>query len=341
MKFCMKHFKNRKIKPVWLYAGGVLLLMLSVLLGLSLGAAGLPPEAVLRALFAGDRSSPEAKILWFVRIPRVLGSLLCGGALAVAGAVLQRVLDNGLASPSIIGVNAGAGFAVTVSAAFGLMGGWQLSLLAFLGAFGAAMVVSLCARRWGASRSTVILLGVALNSFLGAMSDSVRSFVPEVSILSSDFRVGDFSAVTVTKLVPAAVIILLSIGALYSLTSQLDVLALGDEQAGGLGLRADRLRVLCLVLAAALSGAAVSVAGLLSFVGLIVPHVVRRLAGSEARHWLPLCALFGAGFVTLCDTASRVIFAPYEVPVGILMAFLGCPCFVLLLRQRKGGHGNA
>jgi len=225
---------------------------------------------------------------------------------------------------------------ITGTRAFGL-----LSLFAFLGAYAAVMVVSLGAKKWGASRGTVILIGVAVNSLLGAVSDAIAVLVPEVSIMRSDFKVGDFSGVTYPKLIPAVVVILVSLLMLYSLANELDVLALGDENARSLGLHTDLMRTIFLVLAAALSGAAVSIAGLLSFVGLLVPHAVRRLATNESRHLLPLCALFGAGFVTFCDTLSRWLFAPYELPVGIIMAFLGAPFFLFVLLQRKGGYRRA
>jgi iron complex transport system permease protein len=262
-------------------------------------------------------------------------------ALAVSGAVIQGVLANRLASPSIIGVNAGAGLAVTLCSAFGIIGGWQLSLFSFLGAFFAVMIVSTAAKKWGASRGTVILLGVALNAFLGAVSDTVKTFIPEVSIISNDFRVGDFSSVTYAKVIPAAVAIIVTVIVLQTFASDLDVLTLGDENAKGLGLNTGVMRIVFLMLSALLAGAAVSVCGLLSFVGLLVPHAVRRIATSKAKHLVPLSALFGAGFVTFCDTLARVVFAPYELPVGIIMAFLGAPFFIFILIQGKGGHRNA
>ena len=181
-----------------------------------------------------------------------------------------------------------------------------------------------------------ILAGVALNAFLGAISDTVLIFVPNISVQSLDFKVGDFSAVTYAKVLPAAVLIAASVLVLFTLSNELDVLTLGDENAKGLGLNTDRMWVLFLLLSALLAGAAVSVCGLLSFVGLLVPHAVRRVAVSESKHLIPLCALFGAGFVALCDTLARVVFAPYELPVGIIMAFLGAPFFIGILVKGKG-----
>ena len=131
-----------------------------------------------------------------------------------------------------------------------------------------------------------------------------------------------------------------ALAATLSLCSELDVLALGEDTARSLGLPAKGMRTLFLILAAMLAGASVSFAGLIGFVGLIVPHGVRRLAGGESRRLLPLCALGGAGFVTLCDLASRLLFSPYELQAGILMAVLGGPCFVFILLKRKGGRSH-
>ena len=335
----MKSLQKNRI--VYTYAISLAVLLLSVILGILLGSTKISLSDMLGAIVRGDYQSTEARILLYVRLPRVLGSLICGMALAVSGAVIQGVLANRLASPSIIGVNAGAGLAVTLCSAFGIIGGWQLSLFSFLGAFFAVMIVSIGAKKWGASRGTVILLGVALNAFLGAISDTVKTFIPEVSIISNDFRVGDFSAVTYAKVIPAAVAIIVAVIVLQTFASDLDVLTLGDENAKGLGLNTGVMRIVFLMLSALLAGAAVSVCGLLSFVGLLVPHAVRRIATSKAKHLVPLSALFGAGFVTFCDTLARVVFAPYELPVGIIMAFLGAPFFIFILIQGKGGHRNA
>lgn len=335
----MKHFWKNKL--ILLYVVALTALFLSSLLGILVGATKIHSTDLVKALLRRPSTGAAATILWYVRLPRVLASVLCGAALAVSGGVIQGVLANRLASPSIIGVNAGAGLAVTLCAGLGIAGGWRLSAYAFVGAFAAVMTVSLAAKKWGASRGTVILMGVAMNSLLGAISDSISILLPDVSVLKNDFRIGDFSSATYPKILPAAVIILTGILILWTLSNELDVLTLGDESARGLGLNTGAIRTIFLILAAALAGAAVSIAGLLSFVGLLVPHAVRRAATGEARHLIPLCALFGAGFVTLCDTLSRVMFAPYELPVGILMAFLGAPFFLFVLIKGKGGHTRA
>ena len=299
-------------------------LLLATLLSLGLGAATLAPV-----------------IFRFVRLPRTLGCLLAGAALAVSGAVIQGVLSNKLASPSIIGVNAGAGLAVTLCCAWGFLSGWAIAGAAFLGALLSVFLIVLVAEKAGASRTTVILTGVAVNAFLNALSEAVSTLIPEVGMMAGDFRVGGFGAVSQVRLLPAGVLICLALLVVRSLHNELDVLALGEETAQGLGMNVKKTRTLLLVLAAMLAGAAVSFAGLLGFVGLIVPHAVRRMAGSESKVLLPLCAMGGAAFVAFCDTAARVIFAPFELPVGILLSVLGGPFFLLLLLKRKGGRIHA
>ena len=340
MKHSPKSCSNKKRKIRALYLLGFVSLLAAALLGIALGGTPLPLSALWKAMREGLTASADGRILLYVRLPRTAAALLCGGALAVSGAVIQGVLANRLASPSIIGVNAGAGLAVTLCTALGIYGGWRMALAAFLGAFAVVTVVSLGARKWGASRGTVILLGVAMNSLLGAISDAIITFFPEVGTMSRDFKVGQFMAVTGQKLLPAAILILLALAVLMTLTNELDVLTLGEDNARGLGMDTSKMRTLFLLLAALLAGCAVSLAGLLSFVGLVVPHAVRRVAGSKSSHLLGLCTLFGAAFVCLCDTAARTLFAPYELPVGILMAFLGAPFFVFILIRGKGGHSR-
>lgn len=339
MKYSAICYSRHNNITLW-YLGGLLFLGLSAILGILLGSTSLTFGEIAEGFRNGFHTSAGARIFAYVRFPRTLAALVCGAALAVSGAVIQGVLANRLASPSIIGVNAGAGLAVTLCTALGILGGWQLSLFAFLGAFASVMVVSLGSRRWGASRGTVILIGVAMNSLLGAVSSTITTFIPEVGLMSNDFKIGEFSAVTYQKLIPATVLILAVILILRTLHNELDVLTLGEDSARGLGLNTGMMQTLFLMLAAMLAGCAVSLAGLLSFVGLLVPHGVRRVAGSKSSHLIGLCALYGAGFVCLCDTLARTLFAPYEIPVGIIMAYLGAPFFVFILIKGKGGHGR-
>ena len=158
--------------------------------------------------------------------------------------------------------------------------------------------------------------------------------------MSNSFKIGEFSGVTHQKLVPAVIVISVTIVFLLTLHNELDVLTLGEESARSLGMNTAFMRMLFLLFAALLAGSAVSLAGLLSFVGLLVPHAVRRVAGSKSSGLIGLCALYGAGFVCICDTAARTVFSPYEIPVGIIMAFLGAPFFVFILIKGRGGRSR-
>lgn len=319
------------------FFAAALLCLLSAAASICLGAAGLTPVQLLDALLQGP-TAPAGRILWYARLPRTAACLLAGSALAVSGAVIQSVLNNHMASPGIIGVNAGAALAVTICCALGVFSGWVVAGAAFFGAAAAVLLVALTAQKIGASRTTVILGGVAVNSCLAAASESVSILFPDAGMQAADFRMGGFSAVAYTRLLPAGGLILLGLLVLLTLCNELDIIALGDDTAQGLGLPVHKMRTVFLGIAAMLAGAAVSFAGLLGFVGLIVPHIARKFVGAENRRLLPFCALIGAGLVTVCDTISRILFAPHELPVGILLSFIGGPFFLYLLVRRKGGR---
>ena len=318
----------------WGIAGCILAAVFSLCLG-NIRFSPMELPGILR----GDAGNVNRSILLYARLPRTLASLFAGAGLAVSGAVLQNVLANRLASPGIIGVNAGAGLGVTLCCGLGGLSGFWVSVSAFAGSLAGILLIFLFSCRFQASRTTVILSGVALNSILNAVCESLTVLNTDLAMLSIDFRVGGFSAVSFTRLLPAAGLIGMGLILLLTMCNELDVLTLGDETAQGVGLKVGRYRMLFLMLAALLAGAAVSFAGLLGFVGLIVPHFVRRFTGNESGKLLPMCALSGAGFVTLCDLASRLLFAPYELPVGILMSVIGGPVFLFLLVRSKGGHG--
>mgnify|MGYP002510966247 CR=1 FL=1 len=322
-----------------LLGGGIAVCLLIAVTSLCLGNIHFSPLQLI-SLFRGQGDSVSRSILLYARLPRTIAALSAGAALAVSGAVLQNVLANRLASPGIIGVNAGAGLGVTLCCAARAMSGFAISCGAFGGSLITVLIIFLFSHRTGASKTTVILGGVALNSILNAVCESVTVLDTDVAMLSIDFRVGGFSAVSYTRLLPAALLILLALAVLFTLCNELDVVTLGDETAQGIGLAVGKYRMVFLVLAALLAGAAVSFSGLLGFVGLIVPHFIRRFTGNESGRLLPVCAVAGAGFVTLCDMAARLLFAPYELPVGILMSVVGGPVFLYMLVRHKGGHAG-
>ena len=287
-------------------------------------------SGLLRALFSGEAATAAERIALYSRLPRTCGCIIAGAALAVSGAVIQGVLSNPLAAPNVIGVNAGAGLAAALCCAL-------VPLAAFAGALFSVLLVLLIAERTGASRITLVLAGVAVSGILSAGIDAIVTFRPEALNGYSDFRIGSLANLTMQRITPAFWVALCALALLFTLTNELDVLMLGQETAHSLGVKTGRMRVILLALAAALAGAAVSFAGLIGFVGLIVPHIMRRFAGDESRFLLPASALGGASLLTLCDLAARMLFTPYELPVGILLSLFGGPFFIwLLFRQRKG-----
>jgi len=302
-----------------------------------LGAASLSPGEIVSVLL-GEETGTAARIVRYARLPRTCGCLLAGAALAVAGAVIQSVLGNPLAAPNIIGVSSGAGLAVALFGALAPTKAAATPIAAFAGALLGVLLVLFIAEKTGASKLTLVLAGVAVSGVFSAGIDAVVTFVPDALAGYSDFRIGGLSNLSMRRVIPAFWVILIAMILIFSLAGELDVLLLGTDTAQSLGLRAKPLRLILLTLAAALAGAAVSFSGLIGFVGLIVPHIMRRLIGEDSRPLLAGCALGGAATLTLCDLLARLLFAPYELPVGIVLSLAGGPFFIWLLLRQRGGR---
>lgn len=313
----------------------VALLAISVL-SLLLGSVNFSVSQVCKALVEGPTGS-VGSVVWYVRIPRTIACLLAGSSLAVSGLIIQKVLGNRLASPGIIGVNAGAGLAITVCFSLNVTSGLIVSGAAFVGAVFASSCIIAIARFTGMHRSDLILSGLGITGLLNAASELIKEVKPEASAMNSDFMVGGFSTVVGSRLLPVSMIVILSMLMVSFFINDLDVLSMGEDTAKSLGMNTSLVRIFFLLMASALAGAAVSIAGMLSFVGLIVPHIVRHLAGNKTEAVLPLSVSLGGTFVTLCDILSRLIFAPYEVPAGILISAFGSPFLIFLLLKSKKG----
>lgn len=322
-------------RSIWQWAVLVIFAMLAMVgmvLSVVQGTADISWADALRMLVYPENQTRD-QIIWNIRLPRAITGALVGSNLALAGMMLQAVMRNPLADPHIIGVSSGAGMmGIVVLILFPAYLQW-MTPAAFCGAMMAAAVVYLLAWKNGIKPVRIILAGVAVSAFLGACISGILIFYSDRVHGALMWMVGGLSARSwndVRMIVPYA-----AIGFILSLASshQLNVLQLGDDMARGLGLAAERTRVFLTAVAALLAASAVSVAGLLGFVGLIVPHITRLLIGSDYRFLVPGAALLGAAVVTLCDTASRVVLAPAELPVGIMMAVLGVPFFLFLLRR--------
>ena len=323
-------------RPVLLLCALGILLAALTALAVSLGPVQVPLSQLWGFLLGEEIPQSSWNILRHIRLPRAAAAVLTGAALAVSGAVLQAVLMNPLAGPNIIGVNAGSGFFV-LAAALLFPGRWDVTpLAAFSGALLACGIIYALAAKTGASRITIVLAGVAVSGFFGAGSDAITVLVPDAWAGASAFLVGGFSGVTTGQLSFALWYVLGGLLSALLFSHDLNVLALGEETALSLGLSIKGCRFLFLAIAAVLAGGAVSMGGLLGFVGLIVPHAARFLMGEDNRLLLPAAALLGGAFVVGCDLLSRLLFAPYELPVGILLNFIGGPFFLwLLLKERR------
>lgn len=334
----MKKAPKKKVSSSTLLVSLVLAVAVAAVAALCLGSQPYTVPQLLQAFCARDPQDPVWKVLFFVRLPRMLAGLCAGAALAMAGVLLQAVLNNAMASPNVIGVNAGAGFfallAMVVAPA--IPGAAQLA--SFMGALGCALLVYFLAWRAGISRTTLILAGLAVSGILNAGINTLKLLWPEIVASSPGFLTGGLSGVTLEMIAAASPYFLIGGGLALFLAVDLNVLCLGEESAAGLGLAVSRTRFLGILAAALLAGAAVSFAGLLSFVGLLAPHIVRRLAGTDHRVLLPASAMLGAAFVMLCDIVARLLFAPFELPVGILLSLIGGPFFLSLLLHRKRGR---
>ena len=315
----------------------LVLLLFGAGLSLVLGSTPISLREVYSALLAGDRQNTALRIFLYVRLPRTLGAVLCGCGLAVSGVLLQVVLNNSLAGPNIIGVNAGAGFAVLLVMALFPRHTALLPAAAFVGALACALLIYGVARWTGVSRMTLVLAGVAVTGIVNAVSACIRILFPDVLAAYTSFSVGTLNGVSMTDLLPALPWLGAGLLAALLLGGDMNVLSLGEEIAASLGLRVERSRLLLVVTAAVLAGASVSFAGLIGFVGLLVPHAARLLLGTDNRLVVAGSALLGSLSVVVCDLLGRVLFAPFEIHAGIILSLVGGCAFVALLFRRKGG----
>lgn len=326
--------RDRERNAIILFSLLMILVAVSIL-SICVGAVMYSPMQ----LFTESSTSAAGRILRYSRIPRTCCSLLAGASLAVSGAVIQNVLVNPLAAPNIIGVNSGAGLMVAVCCAFLPFAPGLVPVFAFLGALFSVLLVLGISEGVGASRMTLVLSGVAISSLFTGLTDAVVTFVPDALSGYTDFKIGGFRGVTMERLQPASVMIMIGFVVILVLVRRMDILGLGTETAQSLGLRVRPVRFLLLLAAALLAGAAVSFSGLMGFVGLLVPHIMRKLVGNEGLPLVIGCAFGGAILVSVCDTLARSLFSPFEIPVGIVLSLLGAPFFLwLLLRNKRRGH---
>ena len=309
-------------------------LALAAVVSVRIGAVPVPTHELLPALL--DDAHPLHLLLAEVRLPRVLSAALVGAALGVSGALMQTVVKNPLADPGLLGVNAGAGLAAILALVLAPGLSLLLPFVAFAGA--AAAVGLLLAVAWGPRRTLgplkIILSGVAVQAVLFSVIALVTFFFADRAPAFAAFTVGSLNGVGWPETKLAVLPVGLGIAGALLATRPLNLLLLDDATASGVGLDVQKVRAGACGVAALLSAAAVSVAGLVGFVGLVVPNGVRLLAGPCHRSLVPLSAVGGAGLVVLADLVARTLVAPVELPVGALLALLGGPYFLFLLWRK-------
>ena len=324
--------KPRKIIVLIIF---ILLFIASFFISVGNGAVKITPVEIIKAIFY-QKDTVNYQIIWNVRLPRTIVGALVGICLSLAGAVLQGIMRNPLASPNIIGVSSGGGLMALIILIIFPQYYYLVPIGAFLGALLATLFIYSLAWREGLLPTRLVLAGVAVSSLLSAGINGLMTFFPDRVHGVLGFMVGGLSAITwkdVNLILPYAIV---GMFFLLLLPDKLNILMLGDEVATGLGVSVEKTRFLFIIISSLLAGSAVSVVGLLGFVGLIVPHMTRLFIGSDYKYLFPGTIFFGASIVMICDTLSRILFAPIEIPVGIIMSALGAPFFLYLLRKKEG-----
>ena len=339
--------RGRLPLPVAL-AGCAVFLALTMILGVAIGSVPLSPAAVFTVIadhLAGHPQNTVADaIVWQIRLPRVLLAAVVGAALTTAGTVVQVLVRNSLADPFLLGVSSGASVgatAVLLFGAFAALGIWAISLGSVLGALGAMAAVFLVSRRGRALAPTqLILCGVVLS----ALFESVTSFLifrgnPQATQSVLFWLLGSFGLANWPQLPIPAIALAAAMGYLLAHGRALNALAMGSGPAASLGVDVHQMRRNRFIVTSLMAGVAVAVSGVIGFVGLVVPHIVRLMVGSDHRRVLPVGVLFGAAFMVLGDLLARVIVAPQEMPIGVITAFIGAPTLIVLIRRRPYLYG--
>lgn len=311
------------------------LFIFSFFLSVGNGAVNISPAEIVKSIFFKENNM-NYQIIWNIRLPRTLVAALVGICLSLSGAILQGIMRNPLAGPNIIGVSSGAGlFALIILILFPQYY-YLVPIGAFWGALFATLFIYILAWKEGAQPTRLVLAGVAVSSLFTAGTNSLMTFFPDRVSGVIGFMVGGLSAITwqdFKMILPYTIIGLIFV---MFLPNKLNILMLGDEVATGLGINIEKTRFIFIILSSLLAGSAVSVVGLLGFVGLIVPHMARMFIGSDYRFLFPGAILLGGSIVMICDTLARTLFAPMEIPVGIIMSSFGAPFFLYLLKSRGG-----
>jgi iron complex transport system permease protein len=317
----------------WLALGGLSAVAIAV--GILVGPAPVPPRDVWEALGGGGDAATVA-IVRELRLPRVVLAFLIGGCLAVTGAALQALVRNPLADPYLLGLSGGAGLGAVAAIALGLGGAWGVPVAALVGALLAILLVYRVALVAGSVLDTRVLIlgGVVVGAFAASIMGAIMALSPAPEVRNAlMWLLGSFERASWRSVTVFAAYAVVPLAVLYARARDLDLLSLGDEPAHHLGTNVERAKRVLYVTASLLTAVAVSLAGIIGFVGLVIPHAVRLVLGHLHRVLLPAAFLLGGTLLVAADALARTVFEPVELPVGVVTALIGVPVFILLVRR--------
>lgn len=317
------------------YIALIITLALTVVMSATVGAVHIPFVDILRSLFGRASLKTDRLILFTLRLPRIIEAGLVGMALSVVGVCFQGLLKNPMADPYVLGISSGAATGATIAIVLGLSM-ITMNLFAFVLALVTIFAVYILARKGSkVDMTSMLLAGIAISSFLSA----VISFLMMVNHNDMSrivfWTMGGFSYITWYQIIISAFIIMPGSAVIYAYSRELNAMLTGEESAYHLGIDVERVKRVLLVVGSFITASAVSVSGIIGFVGLIIPHIVRIVVGPDHKTLIPISALVGAIFLILADTLSRVVLAPMEIPVGIVTAAVGGPYFLYLLAKSR------
>ncbi len=347
-------FRLRRLPVAAALPGLAALLVAIFILSLGIGAVDIAPDQVTAILakktlgvdLGIDYTLQQELVLWNIRLPRILLGVMAGSGLAIAGASLQGIFRNPLADPALIGSSSGAAVGAVAMIMLGIapLGSFSLPVAAFVGALTLTGLVYALSRHGGQTEVvTLILTGVALNAIAGATIGLMNFYATDAQLRSIVFwSLGSLGGTTWKVVYVTAPLVAIGVGLLMTQRRALNLMALGEREAYHLGVSTERVRLTVIALAALLSGVTVAAMGIVGFVGLVVPHLMRLLIGPDHRTLVPACILGGACLLVLADLIARTLLAPLELPLGIVTALIGGPYFLFLLhftRRAQGGWG--
>lgn len=332
---------KRKVHPgMLIIIAGLGLLLFGMLVSVSKGAMPIPLQVAWDAVFHRDNANPQHMVIYNLRLPRVIASALIGASFAVAGALMQGMTRNPMADAGLMGLNAGAGFMLSICFAFfSGISYLQIIILSFLGAaIGAGLVYGIAAlQKGGASPMRLVLAGAAVTALLTALAQSIAIYF-DVARNLMFWTSGGVAGSDWSQLKLAAPIVGVAILGAMLLSRPVTLMNLGEDVAQGLGLKTAAVKTIGTILVLLLAGSSVAVVGAVGFIGLVVPHVCRALVGVDYRYIIPASAVFGALLLVAADLAARTLNPPSEIPIGALVALIGVPFFLYLARkQRRAG----